>query len=131
VAIIVVIVGVAIIVIYSRSSNNSSMNSNSSSSNNNNPGAKRNPALRGMAVVEVVVIVIVVAVAGVAVVGGEGVDKFVEGDDEEELALDTSRLGPGSGGWIVATGALGTGVNIEGIVYVVHVDRPYRLTSFV
>jgi superfamily II DNA helicase RecQ len=37
----------------------------------------------------------------------------------------------GSGGWIVATGALGTGINIEGIVYVVHVGRPYGLTSFV
>jgi superfamily II DNA helicase RecQ len=34
-------------------------------------------------------------------------------------------------GWIVATGALGTGINIEGIVYIVHVDRPYRLTSFI
>jgi hypothetical protein len=34
------------------------------------------------------------------------------------------------GGWIVATGALGTGINIEGIIYVVHVDRPYGLTSF-
>ena len=34
-------------------------------------------------------------------------------------------------GWIVATGALGTGINIEGIMYVVHVDRPYGLTSFV
>jgi superfamily II DNA helicase RecQ len=37
----------------------------------------------------------------------------------------------GPGGWIVATGALGTGINIEGIVYVVHIDRPYGLTSFV
>jgi superfamily II DNA helicase RecQ len=37
----------------------------------------------------------------------------------------------GPGGWIVATGALGTGINIEGIVWVVHVDRPYGLTSFV
>lgn len=37
----------------------------------------------------------------------------------------------GSGGWIVATGALGTGINIEGIVYVIHVGRPYGLTSFV
>lgn len=34
-------------------------------------------------------------------------------------------------GWIVATGALGTGVNIEGIRYVIHVSRPYGLTSFV
>lgn len=37
----------------------------------------------------------------------------------------------GPGGWIVATGALGTGINIEGIIYVVHIDRPYGLTSFV
>ncbi len=31
----------------------------------------------------------------------------------------------------MATGALGTGINIEGIVYVIHIDRPYGLTSFV
>jgi superfamily II DNA helicase RecQ len=37
----------------------------------------------------------------------------------------------GSGGWIVATGALGTGINIEGIIYVVYVGRLYGLTSFV
>lgn len=37
----------------------------------------------------------------------------------------------GGGGWIVATGALGTGVNIEGIIHVIHVGRPYGLTSFV
>ena len=30
----------------------------------------------------------------------------------------------------MATGALGTGINIEGIIYVIHVDRPYGLTSF-
>lgn len=36
----------------------------------------------------------------------------------------------GPGGWIVATGALGTGINIEGITEVIHVDRPYGLTSF-
>jgi hypothetical protein len=36
----------------------------------------------------------------------------------------------GSSGWIVATGALGTGINIEGIVEVIHIDRPYGLTSF-
>ena len=34
------------------------------------------------------------------------------------------------GGWIVATGALGTGINIDGINEVIHVDRPYGLTSF-
>ena len=32
--------------------------------------------------------------------------------------------------WIVATGALGTGIHIPGIVYVVHIGRPYGLTSF-
>ena len=30
----------------------------------------------------------------------------------------------------MATGALGTGINIEGIIYVIHVDRLYGLTSF-
>lgn len=35
----------------------------------------------------------------------------------------------GPGGWIVATGALGTGVNIEGIF--IHIGRPYGLTSFI
>ena len=34
------------------------------------------------------------------------------------------------GGWIVATRALGMGINIEGIVYVIHMDRLYGLTSF-
>jgi superfamily II DNA helicase RecQ len=37
----------------------------------------------------------------------------------------------GKGGWIVATGALGTGVNIAGVVYVLHINRPYSITSFV
>jgi superfamily II DNA helicase RecQ len=36
----------------------------------------------------------------------------------------------GSGGWIVATGALGTGIDIAGVVYIVHLGRPYGLTSF-
>ena len=36
----------------------------------------------------------------------------------------------GSGGWILATGALGTGVDIADIIYVVHIDWPYGLTSF-
>lgn len=36
----------------------------------------------------------------------------------------------GSGGWIVATGALGIGIDIPGIIYVIHVRRPYGLTSF-
>jgi superfamily II DNA helicase RecQ len=37
----------------------------------------------------------------------------------------------GFGGWIVATGALGTGINIEGIIIVIHIDRPYGLVSFI
>ena len=36
----------------------------------------------------------------------------------------------GSGGWIVATGALGTGIDIPGVVYIIHLGRPYGLTSF-
>ena len=34
------------------------------------------------------------------------------------------------GGWLVATGALGTGIDIPGVEYVVHVGRPYGLISF-
>jgi superfamily II DNA helicase RecQ len=49
-------------------------------------------------------------------------------DDKGEVLQEWIH---GPRGWIVATGALGTGINIEGIVYVVHVDRPYGLTSFV
>ena len=30
----------------------------------------------------------------------------------------------------MATGALGTRINIPGIVYIVYIDRPYGLTSF-
>jgi superfamily II DNA helicase RecQ len=33
-------------------------------------------------------------------------------------------------GWIVATGALGTGINIKDIIFVIHIDRPYGSTSF-
>jgi superfamily II DNA helicase RecQ len=36
----------------------------------------------------------------------------------------------GPGGWIAATGALGTGINIERIIYIIYIDRLYRLTSF-
>jgi superfamily II DNA helicase RecQ len=47
-------------------------------------------------------------------------------DDKTEVFEEWKRVG----GWIVATGALGTSTNIEGILYIVHVDRPYGLTSF-
>jgi superfamily II DNA helicase RecQ len=49
-------------------------------------------------------------------------------DDKGRLLKQWSH---GVGGWIVATGALGTGINIEGIKWVVHAGRPYGLTSFV
>ncbi|KAK6591434.1 hypothetical protein H4I95_12202, partial [Botrytis cinerea] len=48
-----------------------------------------------------------------------------------ELKGEVLQWVQGPGGWIAATGALGTGINIEGIIYVVHVGRPYGLTSFV
>jgi len=36
----------------------------------------------------------------------------------------------GAAGWVVTTGALGAGINIEGIVCIVQVGRPYGLTGF-
>jgi superfamily II DNA helicase RecQ len=36
----------------------------------------------------------------------------------------------GNGGWIIATGALGTGIDIPGVIYIIHLGRPYGLTSF-
>jgi superfamily II DNA helicase RecQ len=47
--------------------------------------------------------------------------------DKQELL---EQWASGSGGWIVATGALGTGINIPGIVYIIYLGRPYGLTSF-
>ena len=47
-------------------------------------------------------------------------------DDKGEV-LQQWMHGPG--GWTVATGALGTGINIEGIVMTIHVGRPYGSTS--
>ena len=35
----------------------------------------------------------------------------------------------GHGGWIVATEALGTGIDIPRVIYNVHLSRPYGLTS--
>jgi superfamily II DNA helicase RecQ len=34
------------------------------------------------------------------------------------------------GGWIVATGALGTGVDFPGILVVVHMGMPYSMINF-
>ena len=37
----------------------------------------------------------------------------------------------GSGGWIIATGALGAGLDVAGVSHVIHLDRPYGMTNFV
>lgn len=37
----------------------------------------------------------------------------------------------GEGRWIVATRALGIGINIKGIVRIIYISWPYGLTSFV
>jgi len=47
--------------------------------------------------------------------------------DKQEL-LD--QWASSSGGWIIATGALGTGIDIPGVVYIIYLGRPYGLTSF-
>jgi superfamily II DNA helicase RecQ len=49
-------------------------------------------------------------------------------DDKEEILQEWIQ---GARGWIVATGVLETGINIEGIVYIVYVNQLYRLTSFI
>ena len=35
------------------------------------------------------------------------------------------------GGFLTATGALGTGVDFPGVIYIVHVRIPYRLIDFI
>jgi superfamily II DNA helicase RecQ len=50
----------------------------------------------------------------------------VQVDDKGELLQEWI----GSYGWIVATGALGTSINIKDIIFVIHIDRLYGLTSF-
>ncbi|KUJ13632.1 uncharacterized protein LY89DRAFT_557469, partial [Mollisia scopiformis] len=47
--------------------------------------------------------------------------------DKQELL---EQWACGSSGWIVATRALGTSINIPGVVYIIHLGRPYGLTSF-
>ena len=41
-----------------------------------------------------------------------------------------SQWASGSGGWIVATRALGTGIDIPGVIYIIHLGCLYGLTSF-
>jgi superfamily II DNA helicase RecQ len=47
-------------------------------------------------------------------------------DKEERL----EEWANGSCGWIVATGALGNGIDIPGVIYIIYLGRPYGLTSF-
>jgi len=50
-----------------------------------------------------------------------------QAEDEGEVLQEWMRR---AAGWVVATRALGTGINIEGIVCIVQVGRPYELTGF-
>ena len=47
-------------------------------------------------------------------------------DNKGELLQEWIR----NWGWIVATGVLGTGINIKDIIFVIHINRLYGLTSF-
>ncbi|KAK5994713.1 ATP-dependent DNA helicase tlh2-like protein [Cladobotryum mycophilum] len=54
--------------------------------------------------------------------------------DMEEAARDEARTSWAAGGrhrWIVATTGLGTGIDIGGIVAVIHAEMPYGLVDFV
>ena len=65
---------------------------------------------------------------------GESVAEEIDCPFYKATATDKQELleqwASGSGGWIVATGALGTGIDIPGVVYIIHLGRPYGLTSF-
>jgi superfamily II DNA helicase RecQ len=65
---------------------------------------------------------------------GESVAEEMDSPFYKATAADKQELleqwAGGSGGWIVATGALGTGIDIPGVVYIIHLGRPYGLTSF-
>lgn len=52
------------------------------------------------------------------------------GEKERDEARHAWAAGRGSQ-WIVATSGLGTGIDIEGIVAVVHMERPWGLVDFV
>jgi superfamily II DNA helicase RecQ len=51
--------------------------------------------------------------------------------DERRATLQRWADGEGENRWIVATAGLGTGVDIPGIVGVVHMEQPYGLVDFV
>jgi superfamily II DNA helicase RecQ len=47
--------------------------------------------------------------------------------DKQELLEQWTN---GSSSWIIATGALGTGINIPGVIYIIYLGQPYGLTNF-
>ncbi|KAK5996336.1 hypothetical protein PT974_03092 [Cladobotryum mycophilum] len=51
--------------------------------------------------------------------------------DERAAALEDWALGRDGQRWIVATTGLGTGIDIEGIVGVIHMQQPYGIVDFV
>ena len=53
--------------------------------------------------------------------------------DESERLTTLKKWVDGTGGnrWITATTGLGTGVDIKGIVGVVHMEQPYGIVDFV
>ncbi|KAI9763633.1 MAG: hypothetical protein M1840_000347 [Geoglossum simile] len=55
---------------------------------------------------------------------------YLSGGDDNQAAL-TDWQSDTNIHWIVATGALGTGIDMGGVVGVVHVDRPYGLIDMV
>ncbi|KEF50779.1 uncharacterized protein A1O9_13169 [Exophiala aquamarina CBS 119918] len=52
-------------------------------------------------------------------------------ESERQATLQRWATGAGENRWIVATTGLGTGVDIPGIVAVVHMEQPYGLVDFV
>ena len=65
---------------------------------------------------------------------GESVAEEMDCPFYKATAMDKQQIleqwAHGSGGWMVATGALGTGIDIAGVVYIIHLGRLYGLTSF-
>lgn len=63
-----------------------------------------------------------------------GCDHYYSGimdESERRATLQRWVSGDGENRWIVAITGLGTGVDIPGIVIVVHIEQPYRLVDFV
>lgn len=52
-------------------------------------------------------------------------------ESQRRAILQRWASGEGENRWIVATTGLGTGVDIPGIVAVVHMEQPYGLVDFV